>query len=556
MASILDLVRTSVAGELIHFVSGGRLLQYPDQHADFVVPVRFGLDSENSTIKDVVLNDSDLEKRTTNDDPNTKRNSFGNDDVTLATPDRYIVDWYGPSDPENPQNWARWKRFFVIFEICFLTVAVYIGSAIYTPGIHQIVEEFQVSEVVALIPLTVYVVGYGIGPMVFAPLSESPWIGRNLIYIPSLILFVILQVPTALSRNIGGFITVRAITGFMSSPPLANGGASMGDVLSPANLAIGLSFWSIFAVQGPVFGPFLGGVFSQVKNWRWSFWILMWVSSIALAFLFFLLPETSPATILQRRARRLRIRTGDSRYVSKAEEEYINFSISAFLYECAARPIIITFTEPGVFFLNWYTALIYAVMYCWFEAFPIVFVGVHRFNLIELGLSYFGISVGVLLACVAFITTIRSWLIPRLVRGEPPEIIFKIAFFAAPILPIAILFFGWSSTGTVHWIVPVIASGLFIIGGFTVFQVVFNYLGMSYPRYLASVFAGNDLFRSCFAAPFPLFANAMFTHLGPSKFPVGWGSTILACFAALMVLIPIFLIRLGSKLRSRSIYAN
>jgi MFS transporter, DHA1 family, multidrug resistance protein len=56
--------------------------------------------------------------------------------------DLYIGDWHGPNDPENPQNWSHFKKFFVTFEICLLTFAVYIGSAIYSAGILDVVEEF------------------------------------------------------------------------------------------------------------------------------------------------------------------------------------------------------------------------------------------------------------------------------------------------------------------------------------------------------------------------------------------------------------------------------
>lgn len=392
--------------------------------------------------------------------------------------------------------------------------------------------------------------------MLFAPLSEVPAIGRNIVYIPALFMFVVLQIPTALVRNIGSLIVLRAITGFLSSPPLANGGASMGDVLHPSQLPYGIAIWASAAVMGPVGGPLLGGVFSQVENWRWTFWCLMWISGFALVVLFFFLPETSASTILHRRARRLRIRTGDPRYTTKAELEYKGLNKREVAKESLIRPFFITFMEPGVFFLNCYTALIYAVMYTWFEAFPIVFQQTHHFNLIETGLSYMGILIGCSIACAIYCCVIRYYIIPQLMAGAQPEMLFTVAFFAAPLLPGAIFFFGWTSSASIPWIVPIIASGLFIIGGFIIFQVIFNYLGMSYPRYLASVFAGNDLFRSCFAAAFPLFARAMFNNLGPTRFPVGFGSTILGCFSALMILIPIVLIRNGHTLRAKSKYAN
>jgi len=74
------------------------------------------------------------------------------------------------------------KKFFVTFEICLLTVGVYIGSAIYTPGLMGVMDEFGVSEVVATLGLTLFVLGYGLGPVsikssshVFVIISTILW---------------------------------------------------------------------------------------------------------------------------------------------------------------------------------------------------------------------------------------------------------------------------------------------------------------------------------------------------------------------------------------------
>lgn len=51
-------------------------------------------------------------------------------------------------------KWSRGKKFFVTAEICLLTTSVYIGSAIYTPGIEEITHVFGVSQVKATLGLT------------------------------------------------------------------------------------------------------------------------------------------------------------------------------------------------------------------------------------------------------------------------------------------------------------------------------------------------------------------------------------------------------------------
>jgi MFS family permease len=62
-------------------------------------------------------------------------------------------------------------------------------------------------------------------------MSEIPAIGRNPVYFVTFALFVILCLPTALVDNFGGLLVLRFLLGFSGSPCLANGGASMGDMV-------------------------------------------------------------------------------------------------------------------------------------------------------------------------------------------------------------------------------------------------------------------------------------------------------------------------------------
>lgn len=57
-----------------------------------------------------------------------------------------------------------------------------------------------------------------------------PALGRNPVYISTLFLFVILQIPTALAKNMATVLGLRFFAGFVASPALATGGATLGDM--------------------------------------------------------------------------------------------------------------------------------------------------------------------------------------------------------------------------------------------------------------------------------------------------------------------------------------
>lgn len=63
-----------------------------------------------------------------------------------------------------------------------LTCVNYMGSSIYTPGQLEIQNEFHVGHVVGTLNLSLYVLGYGLGPIVFSPLTEISSIGRLPVY--------------------------------------------------------------------------------------------------------------------------------------------------------------------------------------------------------------------------------------------------------------------------------------------------------------------------------------------------------------------------------------
>ncbi|KAK0239352.1 major facilitator superfamily domain-containing protein [Armillaria nabsnona] len=553
---VQDIFRDSTIGQAINYISNGRILPYADQRPAFRIPLHFLPSTKSSPDSDAITLCGDLEKPRGTTTPKaelTRESTLAMDaDVT----DPYVVGWYGDDDQENPRNWSSAKRAFVAFCISFLTFSVYIGSAIYTPSIPGLMTYFNVSQTTSTLGLTLYVLAYGIGPMFLSPLQELPALGRNPVYMATLFLFIIFQIPVVMAKNMSTVLAFRFLTGFASSPALATGGASMADIYSMDHVAYVLGIWALGGVAGPIIGPVIGGFAAQANGWRWPQYELLWIVSFSLVFLLLLLPETYGPTILLKRARRLRKLTGNEQLRSQSEKDSEGESFAAVMKEALIRPFILA-KEPVLMFANLYVGFVYAIFYLWFEAFPLVFTDIYHFRLGASGLPFLGFIVSGAITYTVYVIYLKYCIAPRLAEaraagvGFLPEIHLEIGLMASIFIPTSVLIFGFTAKESIHWIVPVIGAALYLPGIYLIFQGILTYVTCAYPAYAASVLAGNDLFRSTVASVFPLFGRAFFVNLG-----LGPGSALLAGVSFLLM--PVFwsLWKWGHVLRRRSVYAS
>jgi DHA1 family multidrug resistance protein-like MFS transporter len=203
-------------------------------------------------------------------------------------------------------------------------------------------------------------------------------------------------------------------------------------------------------------------------------------------------------------------------------------------------------------FTNLYTALVYAIYYSFFEAFPIVYIGFYGFNLGQMGLTFLSISVSVALAIPSYWAYMYYIVEPEIkTKGlTVPERSLIPALFVSFLLPAGLFMFGWTARTTVHWIVSVIGIGIYSYGVFILLQCIFVYIPTSYPQYAASLFAGNDFSRSALAAGSILFARPLYINLG-----IGPGVSLLAGLTCGCVVGIFALYYFGASLRARSRFA-
>lgn len=224
---MMALLRETFAGSLIRSLTKSSFLKFPDERSDFTLPEEYTAGSHQST---------------------TDSNAI--DGVKQGA--QVLVSWYSDHDPENPQNWSSTKKTWVSTLLFAYTFTAYLGSSIYTASIPGIVDEFGVSQTVASLGLSLYVAAYGIAPMVLAPLSEIPAIGRNPPYSITFSLFALLCIAVPLVDDFAGLLVLRFLLGLLSSPALATGGASYGDFFGSEQMQYVIVLWGGGATLAPV----------------------------------------------------------------------------------------------------------------------------------------------------------------------------------------------------------------------------------------------------------------------------------------------------------------
>ncbi|KAF2222313.1 putative caffeine resistance protein 5 [Elsinoe ampelina] len=465
-----------------------------------------------------------------------------------------LVDWYSTDDQANPQNWSSGKKVWVAFVLFLYTLTVYASSAIYVTAQDQVMAKFNLSYAQGSAILSLYVVGYGLGPLLFSPMSEIPFFGRNIPYVISFALFVILSVPTALVDNYPGLLVLRFLTGFMGSPCLATGGATIQDMYSLLKLPYGLTAWVAAAFCAPAIGPLLSGFAVPVLGWRWAFWEILIMSAPVWLMWFFTMPETSADNILLRRAQRLRRLTSNPSYLAASEIAAANKKFSTTMYEALTVPFVITLKDPAVLFTNLYTSLIYGTYYSFFEAFPLSYMGVYGFNTGELSIVYTATIIpGALLGIATYVAYQWFYLEPDMRKRGPRQQEHRLvpALFSVWLLPMSLFWFGWTVEEDTHWAVSIVGLVFFGFGAFVLFQCIFMYLPLTYPKYAASLFAMNDALRSAMASGSIIYAHPMYQNLGIGRgVSILGGLMVAGCFGVLGLYF------FGRQLREKSRFAD
>ena len=267
--------------------------------------------------------------------------------------DPFRVDWI-PNDPRNPMLIPATMRWFIAVIMSFGTLAVSFASTTFSGAIPQVEEAFGICTEVATLTVSLFVLGFAIGPMSWAPLSEL--YGRQYIYFLTFALVTIFEAGSTASQNTQTLLVLRLLAGATGASAIVNSAGVVSDCFAPRERGLAVTVWSSAPFLGPTLGPIAGGFLGQYGGWRWVdgmstiFCGVCWIVGVVVV------PETYAPTLLIRRAKTLSQLTGNV-YKSKLEVEK-GAKISKEVFRVAmVRPWVLLFWEPTVFVLSIYAAI-------------------------------------------------------------------------------------------------------------------------------------------------------------------------------------------------------
>ncbi|RMZ88859.1 hypothetical protein DV736_g3913, partial [Chaetothyriales sp. CBS 134916] len=452
-------------------------------------------------------------------------------------------------DHENPKNWSKLYKWWCTMAVAFTCFVVAFNSAVITADLEGVARTFRVSEEVALLTVTVFVVGFGVGPLVFAPLSEM--YGRKPVYVVTIALATIFEIPCALSKNIGTLIVCRLIDGICFSAPMTLVGGTLADLWKNEERGVPMAFFSAAPFIGPAIGPLAGGFLGDAAGWRWLYWIQLIMAGVAFAILALTLPETYAPIILSRRAKKIRKETGDSRYTTEKELAARPFRQQLWIF--LMRPLQLLFLEPIVLFISLYMSVLYGLLYMFFVAYPIVYQKGKGWSAGSTGLMFIPMSLGVCLsaACSPFVNKHYISICAQFPNGKPPaESRLIPMMFSCWCIPAGLFVFAWTSYSHISYWGPMMGGFLVGFGFIFLYNSANNYLVDTYQHLAASALAAKTFIRSIWGASVVLFTNQMYDTLGYQ-----WASSLLAFIALACCAIPYVFYFKGKAIRKYSRYA-
>jgi MFS family permease len=455
----------------------------------------------------------------------------------------------------KPGNWEFRKKILHTILYGLVTFCAQFNSTTLSPSrfTELMAEGYGTSREVAMLSSSLYILGIAFGPMVFAPISEV--YGRKIGVLVPFLLSSVFAFACATSYNVPALLIYRFLSGFFCGAPIVSAGGVLADIFpNPSIRGKYFALYAMFVSLGPSCGPVISSLLmysrpsTDLGAWR----IPEYFSGLINLTLFFIcqivLEETYPPMVLQRRARLLRLDTGN--YNIHCSHDMWKLEFRDVMRNHLVRPFAMLFT-PIVMVIVLFASYVFGVFYLFITTLPEVMYLSRGWTGTVATLPNMALFCGTFSGCIVNMMYAKRY--ARKIEQNNgvviPEERFPLVMAIGWLMPAGIFICSWTSTKDIHWFASCIGIYCLGLGFLTIFQGCLNYLVDTYTKYSASAIACNTFLRSIFAAGFPLFSKQLFVNLG-----VHWGGSLLGFIALGMIPIPFIFYKFGAAIRAKRPY--
>jgi MFS transporter, DHA1 family, multidrug resistance protein len=141
------------------------------------------------------------------------------------------------------------SRILLSLLLAYITLIAFFASAVFSPGIESVSKQFHVSPETGVLGISLYVLGFAFGPIVWAPLSEIS--GRRLPLLIGTFGFSVFSTGVATAKDYQTIMLCRFFAGFFAASPLAVVPACFADLYDNRQRGTAITAFAMAVFMGP-----------------------------------------------------------------------------------------------------------------------------------------------------------------------------------------------------------------------------------------------------------------------------------------------------------------
>lgn len=186
---------------------------------------------------------------------------------------------------DDPRQWSALLKWTVLATIANGAFIAGLATNIYNPGIADIKQDLHAQDWQISLSLSIYILISGIFPLAWSLISEL--YGRKIVYITSMVIATVGCIVAALAKSTDVLIGMRCLQSLGTCSVMAVGAGTLADIFDPHERGRKMGIYYAAPLLGPSLGPVLGGILTQYLSWRSTFWFLViWTGITVVAFVY------------------------------------------------------------------------------------------------------------------------------------------------------------------------------------------------------------------------------------------------------------------------------